>query len=178
MKKHRALWVILIVIVVLAAAAAGVWYWLSSEAAQAEQSHRAVYAQYEAMTAAVDQVTLTVTEDGSPAGQYDLQALGLRDDLMNKVAAQFSETDRMTDVQFAALTIKEKQDWAKRNFSAPYACTVSTDKLDAAAVLADLRNMKRTAAENAYTTLFWTGCARRSPCSVLRRTGRRTRRLN
>ena len=62
------------------------------------------------MTAAVDQVTLTVTEDGSPAGQYDLQALGLRDDLMNKVAAQFSETDRMTDVQFAALTIKEKQD--------------------------------------------------------------------
>lgn len=56
-------------------------------------------------------------------------------------------TDRMTDVQFAALTIKEKQDWAKRNFSAPYACTVSTDKLDTAAVLADLRNMKRTAAK-------------------------------
>ena len=58
MKKHRALWVILIVIVVLAAAAAGVWYWLSSEAAQAEQSHRAVYAQYEAMTAAVDRSRL------------------------------------------------------------------------------------------------------------------------
>ena len=35
MKKNRALWVIIIVIVVLAAAAAGVWYWLSSEAAQA-----------------------------------------------------------------------------------------------------------------------------------------------
>lgn len=153
MKKHRALWVILIVIVVLAAAAAGVWYWLSSNAAQAELAHRAVYAQYEAMTAAVDQVTLTVTEDGSPVGEYDLQALGLRDDLMNKVAAQFSETDRMTDVQFAALTIKEKQDWAKRNFSAPYACTVSTDKLDTAAVLADLRSMKRIAPESAYTTL-------------------------
>ena len=153
MKKHRALWVILIVIVVLAAAAAGVWYWLSSNAAQAELAHRAVYAQYEAMTAAVDQVTLTVTEDGSPVGEYDLQALGLYDDLTGKVAAQFSETDRMTDVQFAALTIKEKQDWAKRNFSAPYACTVSTDKLDTAAVLADLRSMKRTAAENAYTVL-------------------------
>ena len=55
MKKNRALWVIIIVIVVLAAAAAGGWYWLSSKAAQAEQAHRAVYAQYEAMTAAVDQ---------------------------------------------------------------------------------------------------------------------------
>ena len=113
MKKHRALWVIIIVIVVLAAAAAGGWYWLSTKAAQAEQAHRAVYAQYEAMTAAVDQVTLTVTEDGSPVGEYDLQALGLYDDLTGKVAAQFSETDRMTDVQFATLTIKEKQDWAK-----------------------------------------------------------------
>ena len=152
MKKNRALWVIIIVIVVLAAAAGG-WYWLSTKAAQAEQAHSTVYAQYASMTAAVDNVTLTVTEDGSPVSEYDLQKLGLRDDLMNKVAAQFSETDRMTDVQFAALTIKEKQDWAKRNFSAPYACTVSTDKLDAAAVLADLRNMKRTAAENAYTTL-------------------------
>ena len=86
MKKHRALWVIIIVIVVLAAAAAGGWYWLSSNAAQAELAHRAVYAQYEAMTAAVDQVTLTVTEDGSPVGEYDLQALGLYDDLTGKVA--------------------------------------------------------------------------------------------
>lgn len=153
MKKHRALWVIIIVIVVLAAAAAGGWYWLSTKAAQAEQAHSTVYAQYASMTAAVDNVTLTVTEDGSPVGEYDLQALGLRDDLMNKVAAQFSETDRMTDVQFAALTIKEKQDWAKRNFSAPYACTVSMEQFDAAAVLADLQSMKRTAAENAYTVL-------------------------
>ena len=95
MKKHRALWVILIVIVVLAAAAAGGWYWLSTKAAEAEQAHSTVYAQYASMTAAVDSVTLTVTEDGSPVGEYDLQKLGLRDDLMNKVTAQFSETDRM-----------------------------------------------------------------------------------
>ena len=153
MKKHRALWVILIIVVVLAAAAAGVWYWLSSEAAQAEQSHRAVYAQYEAMTASVGQVTLTVTEDGTPAGEYDLQALGLYDDLMSKVTAQFSETDRMTDEQFAALGIREKLNWAKREHAAPYACTVSMDKFDAAAALADLRSMKRSAPESAYTTL-------------------------
>ena len=107
MKKHRALWVILIVIVVLAAAAAGGWYWLSTKAAQAEQAHSTVYAQYASMTAAVDNVTLTVTEDGSPVGEYDLQKLGLRDDLMNKVTAQFSETDRMTAEQFAALGIRE-----------------------------------------------------------------------
>ena len=54
MKKHRALWVIIIVIVVLAAAAAGGWYWLSTKAAQAEQAHSTVYAQYASMTAAVD----------------------------------------------------------------------------------------------------------------------------
>ena len=121
MKKHRAFWVILIVVVVLAAAAAGVWYWLSSRTAQAEQLHQTVYAQYETMTAAVGQAALTVTEDGSPAGEYDLQVLGLYDDLMNKVTAQFSETDRMTDEQFAALGIREKLDWAKREHAAPYA---------------------------------------------------------
>ena len=153
MKKHRALWVILIVIVVLAAAAAGVWYWLSSNAAQAELAHRAVYAQYEAMTAAVDQVTLTVTEDGSQVGEYDLQALGLYDDLTGKVAAQFSETDRMPDEQFAALGTREKLDWAKGDRSEPYACTVSMDKFDAASVLEELLRMKRTAPESAYTTL-------------------------
>ena len=153
MKKHRALWVILIVIVVLAAAAAGVWYWLSSNAAQAELAHRAVYAQYEAMTAAVDQVTLTVTEDGSPVGEYDLQALGLYDDLTGKVAAQFSETDRMPDEQFAVLGTREKLDWAKGDRSEPYACTVSMDKFDAASVLEELLRMKRTAPESAYTTL-------------------------
>ena len=153
MKKHRALWVILIVIVVLAATAAGIWYWLSSDAAQAELSHRAIYAQYESMTAAVGQVTLTVTEDGSPAGEYDLQALGLYDGLMNKVTAQFSDLDRMTDEQFAALGIREKLDWAKGNRSAPYACAVSMAKFDASAVLDELRHMKRTAPESAYTTL-------------------------
>ena len=72
---------------------------------------------------------------------------------MNKVAAQFQETDRMTDEQFAALGIREKLNWAKTAHPAPYPCTVSMEQFDAAAVLADLRNMKRTAAENAYTTL-------------------------
>ena len=153
MKKHRALWVIIIVIVVLAAAAAGGWYWLSTKAAQAEQAHSTVYAQYASMTAAVDNVTLTVTEDGSPVSEYDLQKLGLRDDLMNKVTAQFSETDRMTAEQFAALGIREKMNWAKNAHPAPYPSTVSMEQFDAAAVLADLQSMKRTAAENAYTVL-------------------------
>ena len=153
MKKHRALWVILIVIVVLAAAAAGVWYWLSSAAAQAEQAHHTVRAQYEAMLAAADEAALTVTEDGAPVGTYDLRTLGLYDDLANKVTALFPETDRMTDEQFAALGIREKQDWMKRGYGAHNTCAVSMDKFDAAAVLADLRSVKRTAAADAYTAL-------------------------
>ena len=146
MKKHRALWVILIVIVVLAAAAAGGWYWLSTKAAQAEQAHSTVYAQYASMTAAVDSVTLTVTEDGSPVSEYDLQKLGLRDDLLQKVNAQFSEIDRMPDAQFAALPLKDRLDWAKLGLKP--AATVSPDlgQLDLSAVLADLQSVKRTAA--------------------------------
>lgn len=153
MKKHRALWVIIIVIVVLAAAAAGVWFWLQSRLDETQQAHQAVYAEYQAMTAAADQVTLTVTEDGSAIGSYDMQALSLRDDLLQKVNAQFSELDRMPDAQFAALPLKERLDWAKLGLKP--AATVSPDlgQLDLSAVLADLQSVKRTAAQDAYIDL-------------------------
>ena len=153
MKKHRALWVIIIVIVVLAAAAAGVWFWLQSRLDETQQAHQTVYAEYQAMTAAADQVTLTVTEDGSAIGSYDMQALGLRDDLLQKVNAQFSELDRMPDAQFAALPLKDRLDWAKLGLKP--AATVSPDlgQLDLSAVLADLQSVKRTAAQDAYIDL-------------------------
>ena len=153
MKKHRALWVIIIVIVVLAAAAAGVWFWLQSRLDETQQAHQAVYAKYQTMTAAVDQVSLTVTEDGSPIGSYDMQELGLRDDLLQKVNAQFSELDRMPDAQFAALPLKDRLDWAKLGLKP--AATVSPDlgQLDLSAVLADLQSVKRTAAQDAYIDL-------------------------
>ena len=153
MKKHRALWVIIIVIVVLAAAAAGVWFWLQSRLDETQQAHQTVYAEYQAMTAAADQVTLTVTEDGSAIGSYDMQALVLRDDLMQKVNAQFSELDRMPDAQFAALPLKDRLDWAKLGLKP--AATVSPDlgQLDLSTVLADLQSVKRTAAQDAYIDL-------------------------
>ena len=153
MKKHRALWVIIIVIVVLAAAAAGVWFWLQSRLDETQQAHQAVYAKYQTMTAAADQVTLTVTEDGSAIGSYDMQALGLRDDLLQKVNAQFSELDRMPDAQFAALPLQDRLDWAKLGLKP--AATVSPDlgQLDLSAVLADLQSVKRTAAQDAYIDL-------------------------
>ena len=141
MKKHHALWVIIIVIVVLAAAAAGVWFWLQSRLDETQQAHQTVYAEYQAMTAAADQVTLTVTEDGSAIGSYDMQALGLRDDLLQKVNAQFSELDRMPDAQFAALPLKDRLDWAKLGLKP--AATVSPDlgQLVLSAVLADLQSV-------------------------------------
>ncbi len=153
MKKHRALWVIIIVIVVLAAAAAGVWFWLQSRLDETQQAHQTVYAEYQAMTAAADQVTLTVTEDGSAIGSYDMQTLGLRDDLLQKVNEQFSELDRMPDAQFAALPLKERLDWAKLGLKP--AATVSPDlgQLDLSTVLADLQSVKRTAAQDAYIDL-------------------------
>ena len=153
MKKHRALWVIIIVIVVLAAAAAGVWFWLQSRLDETQQAHQAVYAKYQTMTAAVDQVTLTVTEDGSAIGSYDVQALGLRDDLLQKVNAQFSELDRMPDAQFAALPLQDRLDWAKRDLGATDRVTPDLGQLELSAVLADLQSVKRTAPEDAYIDL-------------------------
>ena len=153
MKKHRALWVIIIVIVVLAAAAAGVWFWLQSRLDETQQAHQAVYAKYQAMTAAADQVTLTVTEDGSAIGSYDMQALGLRDDLLQKVNAQFSELDRMPDAQFAALPLQDRLDWAKRDLGATDRVTPDLGQLELSAVLADLQSVKRTAPEDAYIDL-------------------------
>ncbi len=101
----------------------------------------------------MDQVTLTVTEDGSAIGSYDVQALGLRDDLLQKVNAQFSELDRMPDAQFAALPLQDRLDWAKLGLKP--AATVSPDlgQLDLSAVLADLQSVKRTAAQDAYIDL-------------------------
>ena len=153
MKKHRALWVIIIVIVVLAAAAAGVWFWLQSRLDETQQAHQTVYAEYQAMTAAADQVTLTVTEDGSAIGSYDMQTLGLRDGLLARISSQFSELDRMPDAQFAALPLKERLDWAKLGLKP--AATVSPDlgQLNLSAVLADLQSVKRTAAQDAYIDL-------------------------
>lgn len=153
MKKHRALWVIIIVIVVLAAAAAGVWFWLQSRLDETQQAHQAVYAKYQTMTAAVDQVSLTVTEDGSPIGSYDMQTLGLRDGLLARVSAQFSALDRMTDEQFAALPLQDRLDWAKRDLGATDRVTPDLGQLELSAVLADLQSVKRTAAQDAYIDL-------------------------
>ena len=108
---------------------------------------------YQAMTAAADQVTLTVTEDGSAIGSYDMQALGLRDDLLQKVNAQFSELDRMPDAQFAALPLQDRLDWAKRDLGATDRVTPDLGQLELSAVLADLQSVKRTAPEDAYIDL-------------------------
>ena len=109
---------------------------------------------YQTMTAAVDQVSLTVTEDGSPIGSYDMQALGLRDDLLQKVNAQFSALDRMTDEQFAALPLQDRLDWAKLGPGPPTdRVTPDLGQLELSAVLADLQSVKRTAPEDAYIDL-------------------------
>ena len=153
MKKHRTLWIILIILVVLAAAAAGVWFYFRSSAEKTQSLHQTVHAQYETMCAAVDRARLTVTEGGASVGSYDLQTLGLRESLLAQVTAQFSELDRMTDEQYAALSMQEKLDWAKRSDTAPGSCTVSVEQFDASAILADLQAIRRTAAQDAYTSL-------------------------
>ena len=153
MKKHRALWVVIIVILVLAAAAAGVWFWLQSRLDETQQAHQTVYAEYQAMTAAVDQATLTVTEDGSPIGDYDMQTLGLRDGLLVRVTSQFSEIDRLSDEQFAALPLEDRLGWAKQELKPTATVTPDLGQLDLSAVLADLQSVRRTAPEDAYIEL-------------------------
>ena len=153
MKKHRALWGIIIVIAVLAAATAGVWFWLQSRLDETQQAYQAVYAEYQAMTAAADQLTLTVTEDGSPIGSYDMQTLGLRDGLLARITSQFSEVDRLSDEQFAALPLEDRLGWAKQERTPTATVTPDPGQLDLSAVLADLQSVRRTAPEDAYIDL-------------------------
>lgn len=153
MKKHRTLWIILIVLLVLAAAAVGVWYYFSSSAQQTDTAHEQVYTQYQSMLAAVDETVLTVTENGSAIGAYNLQALGLREALVASVNAQFSTIDRMTPEQYAALSIQEKLDWEESHVVPATSCAVDMAHFDASAILEDLQQVARTAPQDAYLAL-------------------------
>lgn len=153
MKKHRTLWIILIVVLVLAAAAAGVWYYFHSNAQQTDAAHEQVYAQYQAMLTAVDETVLTVTENGSAIGAYDLQTLGLREALVNAVTAQFSAVDRMSPQEYAALPMQDKLDWEKTHVAPATSCAVNMMLFDGSAVLEDLQQMERTDPQDAYLAL-------------------------
>lgn len=153
MKKHRTLWIILIVVLVLTAAAAGVWYYFHTNAQQTDAAHEQVYAQYQAMLAAVDETVLTVTENGSAIGAYDLQTLGLREALVDAITAQFSAVDRMTPEQYAALPMQDKLDWEKTHVAPALRCTVNMLRFDGSAVIEDLQQVERHAPQNAYLAL-------------------------
>ena len=153
MKKHRALWVILIVAAVLAAAAAGGWFWLQSQTGSAEQLHAQVYAQYKSMLDGIGSASLTVTENGAQIGSYDLQTLGLQQSMLDRATAQFTQEDRLTPADFAALPIKSRLEWGKKSHPSPAAVAPELDTMDLRAVLADLQRVHRTASADAYIEL-------------------------
>lgn len=153
MKKHRILFIVLAIVLLLAAAAVGVWLYLSASAQKTDAEQQSVYAQYSDMLAAVDALRLEVCEQGAPVGSYDMQTLGLREDLLQQVNAQFSQLDRLSPEQYAALSVSEKLGWAKQPRSTPQRCEANMTLFDASAILDALYSLTREAPQDAYIVL-------------------------
>ena len=81
MKKRTV--VLIVLLVLLAILAALICYGLVRSAA----AHDAVYADYSAAISAVENTTLTVTENGSAVGVYSLAGLSVRDATLAAVSA-------------------------------------------------------------------------------------------
>lgn len=144
MKKRTILLIVLLVIVVVLAAL--ICYGLVRSAA----AHDAVYADYSAAISAVENTTLTVTENGSAVGTYTLADLSVRDATLAAASAPYSAVDRMDPDAFARCSIKTRLEYlrAPRPESQPVA--IVTDDLDATEILSDLHAKRRTPSTDAH----------------------------
>lgn len=106
-------WLIIGLVVLLIVAACGgvLLYRASQRVLSAQQAHDAVYAQYRNMLALADSLTLTITEPAHADAVLTLDELGLRDWAYAQIDAQFTQTDRLTPEQFAALSSAEQLAW-------------------------------------------------------------------
>lgn len=99
-------------ILLVGAACAGVLLHRSAQRIeQAQQAHALVYDRYCQMRALADSLTLTITEPAHADTLLTLDELGLRDWAYAQIDAQFTQTDRLTPEQFAALSSADQLAW-------------------------------------------------------------------
>ena len=160
MKKWKIVCIILAAVLALALAASGgaAVYFVR----QAQQWHDACLSLRAQLYGRLEESCLSVTENGDAVGEFPLASLRA-DDPYAQIDAMFSQTDRLTAEQFAALSWAEQLGWYRQSTrEAPEAwyqalqggdtltLTLNDGGWDFAPVFAALDETPREAAKDAY----------------------------
>lgn len=144
MKKRTVVLIVLLVLLVILAAL------ICFALVRSAEAHDAVYADYSAAISAVENTTLTVTENGSAVGVYSLAGLSVRDATLAAASAPYSAIDRMDPDAFARCSIKTRLEYLRAPRPEPQPVAIVTDGLDAAELLSDLHAKRRTPSTDAH----------------------------
>lgn len=137
----------IIAAILILALGVGAFLFTRDKVEQAEAAHGQIYEQYLQMRHNVEQSALTVTENGVVIGTYTLDRLGVLEDTLAVLDADYSELDRMDATAFAAMTVREKLDWQRGAYPT---VPVVLNRLDVYAPMEDLILQPRQPSENAY----------------------------
>ena len=146
----KGLIIALCVLLVLGAGAGYGYYRVYGAAAEAEQTQKALYEQYQAMLENAEQTALRVTENGQEIGTYTLEDLGLLDATKQAVTAAFTTDERMTPEVFAQKSMTDKIEWRSQGHNQPGAVRVDMVRYTDTEILADLEKVSRRPAQDAY----------------------------
>ena len=138
----KGLIIALCVLLVLGAGAGYGYYRVYGAAAEAEQTQKGLYEQYQAMLENAEQTALRVTENGQEIGTYTLEDLGLLDATKQAVTAAFTADERMTPEVFAQKSMTDRIEWRSQGHNQPGAVRVDMVRYTDAEVLADLEALR------------------------------------
>lgn len=116
----------------------------------AEEVQQEFHAQYAAWLEQLDSAELTVTEQGETVGVFDLEQLGLRDQLLQDVTPLLDDAAKLTPAEFAQWSENKKIKWLQKAQQGEISAVVNHTLLDDAAVWDALSVRDRSSAEDAY----------------------------
>jgi len=94
--------------------------------------------------------TVTVTEGGEAAGTYTLAQLGVLDDTLEAIDAEFDSISRMDPAEFAKLPMGKRLSYRSVKPAAITQVPVAADDLDISVVMQDLTSIPREDPKDAY----------------------------
>lgn len=147
MKNRKIIAIILAGIALLAAVAVGGAALLSGLALRKQEK---IYGTYAAMLEQIENMTLTVTENGETVGTYGLDELGVRADTKAALDAGYPAYCRMRPEVFAQVAAAQRIGWFFGEKPSEEALPVVTDQLTVEPVLLDLAAVDRAAPQDAF----------------------------
>ena len=151
MKKNTL--IVLAAIVLLLAAAGTVTGVLTHRAVErAEETHAAVYEDYETLLEQLYAAELPVYEQGALVDAYTLNELGLQESAEAQLEEVYQAFDRMTPEEFAGRSIWDKLRWNKEAHPENVRIEVPMTGFTPNAVLSDLVEIRRAQPVDAYMT--------------------------